>query len=139
MTTCQPCQKGGFEAPVVSRDAEGYTTSFKVDEVEAIVNFFWEFGFVVVRDVIPPEFVEGKSYFLELFRCFLFVLCLNSSSKFLADIVSATKEDIWKKVHGVNPNKPESFLTANWRIAFGSSYNTKRGFLGYDAATSQGI
>jgi len=71
------------------------------------VEFFWKYGFVVIRDAVPQSHVQ--------------------------DTISA----VWDLVHGVNPNKPELFHKINWKIPYGSGYNMMRGFLGYDPAITQ--
>jgi hypothetical protein len=152
-------------------DEEGYVKSFTSEESDSFVPFFWKYGFVVIRDIIPPEYVEGNLLKDPLERSSRVVPApeederargargagehkrskrskRSSSSRrrrkeqggaeASTNSSVATKEDIWKNVHGVNPNKPESFLKANWKIVFGSGYNELRGFLGYDPAVSQG-
>lgn len=36
-------------------DSDGYTKSFSIEETTAIVDFFQEYGFVVVRNIIDSE------------------------------------------------------------------------------------
>lgn len=36
-------------------DSDGYTKSFSIEETDALLQFFEEYGFVVVRNVIDSE------------------------------------------------------------------------------------
>jgi len=36
-------------------DSDGYTKSFSIEETTAVLDFFQEYGFVVVRNVIDSE------------------------------------------------------------------------------------
>jgi hypothetical protein len=52
-----------FPSYTIPRDSEGYVVSFSLDEKEAFINFFDEFGFVVVKDVLTqviPLFVNSS-------------------------------------------------------------------------------
>jgi vacuolar-type H+-ATPase subunit B/Vma2 len=37
------------------QDSDGYTKSFSIEETTAILDFFQEYGFVVVRNIIDSE------------------------------------------------------------------------------------
>jgi len=50
--------------------------------------------------------------------------------------ISATLADIFA-IAGVDPARPDTWLTLDWNRVFGSKYNAKRGFLGYEMAQSQ--
>eukprot|EP01095_Lingulamoeba_sp_RSL-Kostka_P001398 TRINITY_DN11979_c0_g1_i3.p1 TRINITY_DN11979_c0_g1~~TRINITY_DN11979_c0_g1_i3.p1 ORF type:complete len:220 (+),score=68.45 TRINITY_DN11979_c0_g1_i3:38-697(+) len=41
--------------PVVEYDEEGFVKDFSVDDIEGIVDFFNEYGFVVVKNVLTDE------------------------------------------------------------------------------------
>lgn len=43
----------------VPKDTENYSQSFSADQAEEIQKFFWEYGFVVVRDVLSADEVNG--------------------------------------------------------------------------------
>jgi len=113
---------------VVPRDSEGYHQSFKLDPSEeeddesgnnneAVLKeakaFFDKHGFVIFRDVVSPQAVE--------------------------EVVT----DIWSNYlfDGIRRDDPTTWFLQppnNWSSkVFGGSYNTKRGFLGYNIAQSQ--
>jgi len=95
-----------FVAPGVPEE-NGYVKSFDLSQGEELVKFFWKYGFVVIHDAIPPTDVQ------------------------------ATIDDIWQKhIPNVDRNDPSSWSKLNWSSVFGSSYNTKRGFLGYEPGIS---
>jgi len=95
-----------FVAPTIPIDNEGYCQSFNANDEEELANFFWKYGFAVVRDAIPPEYV------------------------------AATRADIFS-LAGVDPTKPDSWLNKDWNNVFRTTYNAKRGFLGYTVGLSQ--
>jgi hypothetical protein len=43
----------------IPKDDENYTKCFYANQGEEIQQFFWEFGFAVVRDVLSVEEVNG--------------------------------------------------------------------------------
>lgn len=47
-----------------------------------------------------------------------------------------TLQDVFRLAR-VDPNKPELWLNGDWKNVFQSSYNAKKGFLGYNVALSQ--
>lgn len=106
-TDSQPQQYTPFVPPKLNRDENGYVESFSADQEKELVEFFFKYGFVVIRDAIPSEFVEK------------------------------TVSSVWSTyMPKISREKRETWLDAKWNEVFGSSYNTKRGFLGYYPAVS---
>jgi len=87
-----------FVAPELPIDSEGYCQSFLVSEEKELEEFFWKYGFVVVRDIIPPEYVAA-----------------TRSDIFSLAGVDPTKPETWlhkdwKAIYKTNYNANKGFL-----------------------------
>jgi len=91
---------------VVPEDSEGYCQAFLSSD-DQLVEFFFKYGFAVIRDVLSPEKVQ------------------------------TSVQEVWKilKSKGADPD-PKTWLNAKWKEIYETGYNLRRGFLGFDQAVS---
>ena len=50
-----------FQPVVVPYDEEGYVQSFQSSD-NKLIDFFWKYGFVVIRDAISQEQIQGSIF-----------------------------------------------------------------------------
>lgn len=103
-----------LQAPL---DADGFVVAHPPVDLPAIRAFFQTYGFVVIRDAVPEEARAG-----------LQAAVLQRVSKGLAVQTTPTG--------GVTAYASD-LDNIDWSSVYYSSYNTKYGFLGFDAAVEQ--
>ena len=116
-----------FQPPAVPFDHEGFVRAFyppppldglpdaaahrpeRYDSVADIQAFFDEFGFVVIRDVVSREMLDG------------------------------VRRELWSKpgLEGLDATDANSWIKADWNQVFGGSYNERHGFVGFAIGESQ--
>lgn len=96
-----------FVPDPVPLDDRGYCISFQSNEHDAIQKFFQRYGFVVIRDAISPAAVK------------------------------ATERDILQTAGFDHLPNYKELQGLQWDAISESSYNTKRGFLGFEPPWSE--
>ncbi len=92
------CDYGPIEH--VATDSDGFCVSFESSELDKIEQFFEEFGFVVVRDVVPVAL--------------------------RAELVA----DVWRTAQFEDGNAPVDLESVDWpNDVYRSKYNTGKGSL----------
>jgi len=93
-----------FNPVQVPFDESGYCESFLSSDSK-LIDFFWKYGFVVVRDAITEEQIQDSV------------------------------NHIWGLMEKAGASRnPQDWLKTNWVKVFQSNYNLRRGFLGFDRA-----
>lgn len=110
-----------FQPVQVPYDESGYCQSFYSSDPK-LVDFFWKFGFVVIREAITQEQIQGTS----------------PNRRWLTWTTDSI-DHIWGLMEKLGASrKPEDWLKTRWVNVFESNYNVKRGFLGFDPAVAAG-
>ena len=98
-----------FRPDPIRLDSDGYTPSFTADQAAELKAFFKRYGVVVVRDVLS------------------------------SDQVAAAAAEVFEAA-GLGRTPPQTLgdlERVDWESVYGSRYNRSKGFVGYDAPSSE--
>lgn len=125
--------EGGENGYKLEKDAEGYHPNFSLekDSAEEILKFFKKYGFVIIRDVVARELVEGVVD--DIWENYL---PSNTHPELRREDPSTWRYMLPSPAFWPDAEQRER-QDDKWYSTFGSKYNVKRGFLGSNMASSQ--